>query len=904
MAVDVRDLPSELIQRILRWVNSLRSSIAVELLFSYPQPFWIRISRQPDIVRDAIHPLLPPQWSRLGPDDFPISMMQASEIVLLRWSDVATIPAYVVAWIARFAPQLLSYDFVTAAARAGRLDLLRLIHAFEIPKFCAGTMDAAAKAGRFSIVHFLHFERNEGCTVHAMDGAIESGYLDVAQFLGTHRTELCTRRALYAAIRNGDLDTVRFLQGVVKCEPEIQEISFVTDLTMLKVLHEELGWPITGDVVKNMATHGADAVRYCLERFPRCKADAVRGLVCSAACSVETLAVLNEFFPTAESLWSSSNWDSVAQSGSLPHLEWLYANRTEGCTAEIMNTLSLYPRPDVIEFLETKGFERKPPPAWVFPKLTGIPTPFFQTNTHWAWQMNTPLPVPMNTPLALQTITHPQAHPPPEFAFGALRSHHTVHAPALAFPSDSRNIDAGVILSAVENGEFIPVTQLYLALASATKSKGMETIKRLSDLTPQLTVDTHDANTAGLNLYQIPATLGRLDVIRYFHANRSERPNSWVLRAAVEYGHIEVVRYLCENMGMQVTSDLFLSAPLEVIPYLLDRLPASLGLPIMWACSRESVELLRFLHKRGRGMVDLFNAFDSSKSLDVVEELLNVYGNQLDDVSLKDIVFRCSFDAAKLVLESETGKHRKVGLRNVLGSRNPDLIFYALENNRCYVEDAFYFPDSYFGPEFPYHQYLYDDLADPSHLSFLNLAAGTSNSMLFARLFARYPTQCTTRTAELAARSGSLAIVLFLSKHAPRVMAESVVTNAIEGRCVFHIVEHLLRQFPACRNPRVHLEAATRVRKGMMAGDRPAVVTLLMGEDWDGACPTNLIMTACRLWDAELIRAFVEKANMDDEDWRSAVEWVYSFIGKRKKGAEKYSSVRTLAKKLLDGFQS
>ncbi|KAJ3089049.1 hypothetical protein HDU96_003923, partial [Phlyctochytrium bullatum] len=308
-----RDVPVELIQRFLRHCNRLESSIAIELLLaSYPQPFWIRIYDEQGSIRDAINPLLPSQWSRLDEGDFPISTMQASEIVLLRWDDVATIPAYVVAWVARIAPTLLSYDFVTAAAQAGRLDLIRLLHAFGIRKFCMGTMDAAASAGQLFIVRFLHLNRKEGCTAEAMDNAIKNGHLDVAQFLAKHRTELCTYRALETAIRNGDVDAVRFLQTVVKCEPDLHVISSVPDLKTLKVVHEELGWPITSGLVRNIASQAADALRYCLERSPSCEPVAVM-MVCFGKGSVEAMAVVNEFFPNEKSLWCSNNWDSVAQ---------------------------------------------------------------------------------------------------------------------------------------------------------------------------------------------------------------------------------------------------------------------------------------------------------------------------------------------------------------------------------------------------------------------------------------------------------------------------------------------------------------------------------------------------------------------------------------------------------------
>ncbi|KAJ3089221.1 hypothetical protein HDU96_003840, partial [Phlyctochytrium bullatum] len=207
-----------------------------------------------------------------------------------------------------------------------------------------------------------------------------------------------------------------------------------------------------------------------------------------------------------------------------------------------------------------------------------------------------------------------------------------------------------------------------------------------------------------------------------------------------------------------------------------------------------------------------------------------------------------------------------------------------------------------FGRGFHCRSYLYDDLGDPFELSFLNLAAAISNTMVFVRLFARYPTQCTMRTAELAARRGSLGIVLFLSKHAPQVIAESVVSNAIEGHCVLELLEHLLLHHPACRNPLVHLAVATRSRKSFVRqNERTAVVRLLLEHGWDGKCPSDAMMNACKIGDADVLSMFTEKANVQDAAWRTSLEECCNFLEKRKKLPKNMKDVVARAKKLLDG---
>ncbi|KAJ3095334.1 hypothetical protein HDU96_001217 [Phlyctochytrium bullatum] len=87
-----------------------------------------------------------------------------------------------------------------------------------------------------------------------------------------------------------------------------------------------------------------------------------------------------------------------------------------------------------------------------------------------------------------------------------------------------------------------------------------------------------------------------------------------------------------------------------------------------------------------------------------------------------------------------------------------------------------------------------------------------SKFTVFNRLFARFPAQCTTRTAELAARRGSpLEILSSLSKHAPHVFAESVVTHAIEGCFRPEILEPLALHHPLCLNHAVHLAVASKL---------------------------------------------------------------------------------------------
>ncbi|KAJ3109745.1 hypothetical protein HDU96_007103, partial [Phlyctochytrium bullatum] len=328
--------PPELIRKVLALSDDLSTAISIELLLSpYPHPYWIRISNAPNTVRDAIDPLLPACWAQLSPAHFPKSLALASQHVVLKWDDVATIPAVVVAWVAQFAPTLLTYAFVTASAAAGRLDLLHLLHAFDVPKFCSETMDAAAGAGHLAVVRFLHTQRTEGCTDRAMTEAIRHRHLDTARFLEAHRSELCRSEALSYAVANGDLDAVRFLENVVGCEPGMTEIARAPDLATLRVLHEELRWSLTLETALVVAELGrADMLRYCLERFGGCNPKPVFEVLCRKG-NLETVVVASEVFPQE---WERHNWDGFAARGALAPLRWLYEHQTGACTESALET--------------------------------------------------------------------------------------------------------------------------------------------------------------------------------------------------------------------------------------------------------------------------------------------------------------------------------------------------------------------------------------------------------------------------------------------------------------------------------------------------------------------------------------------------------------------------------------
>ncbi|EFA75943.1 hypothetical protein PPL_10519 [Heterostelium album PN500] len=73
------------------------------------------------------------------------------------------------------------------------------------------TTDAMDSTNSLGIVEFLHNNRSEGCTTKAFDNAIANGNLQIIQFLHENRTEGYTKESFNVAVKNGRLDIVKFL---------------------------------------------------------------------------------------------------------------------------------------------------------------------------------------------------------------------------------------------------------------------------------------------------------------------------------------------------------------------------------------------------------------------------------------------------------------------------------------------------------------------------------------------------------------------------------------------------------------------------------------------------------------------------------------------------------------------
>ncbi|KAJ3112486.1 hypothetical protein HDU96_004503 [Phlyctochytrium bullatum] len=299
-------LPVELIQRILLFANDLDAAIATELLLArFPRPFWFR-------------------------------------------------------------PDLLTYKYVMRAAGAGRLDLIRILDEFDVPRFCMGTKDEAAAAGHLAIVKFLHFNCTEGCTSWAMTKPAISGFLDVLPFLHTNGTEGCRESALMDAAVNGHFDIVSFLQTEMRFFPDIdsrwgsryEHPKIPTHY--IRRLHEEFGWPITELVFCDVMSRGTpEEFRYCLDKLKKVHLTFDKNGLGNVfryerRSWLENLKILFEDIGDDDQYWEPENLDWLARHGHLKMLKFLYERRKERCTCDGLARAAEFGHVRVFEFLIAK----------------------------------------------------------------------------------------------------------------------------------------------------------------------------------------------------------------------------------------------------------------------------------------------------------------------------------------------------------------------------------------------------------------------------------------------------------------------------------------------------------------------------------------------------------------------
>ncbi|TMW61215.1 hypothetical protein Poli38472_013678 [Pythium oligandrum] len=260
--------------------------------------------------------------------------------------------------LATFEDTQLTTDAMDGAAANGHLMTLEYLH-WERSEGCTTlAMDKAAGNGHLAVVEFLHTQRMEGCTVSAMNDAAVNGHLHVVKYLHEHCSEGCTTKAMNGAAANGHFDVVRFLHTsrMEGCTADAMYGAIRNGhMDIVEFLHEQQCF--FGDVrialYNAMRKNHLDVIRFVCQHYGQdiC-ADSLR--YATSENMIELICVFEVFEIEG---WTYHAMDRAAEMGCLEAVQYLHSNRTEGCTTRAMDTAACGGHLDVVRFLHENRSE-------------------------------------------------------------------------------------------------------------------------------------------------------------------------------------------------------------------------------------------------------------------------------------------------------------------------------------------------------------------------------------------------------------------------------------------------------------------------------------------------------------------------------------------------------------------
>ncbi|KAJ3100274.1 hypothetical protein HDU96_010389 [Phlyctochytrium bullatum] len=771
---------------ILVQSNDLEAAIYIELLLAgFSRPFWIRINDDPAIgpVRDAIEPLLPDAWTDLNESHFPASLALSQSLVV--------------------EPD----EHMDSAAKAGRLDLIRLLDAFRVPKFCMATMDEAAGAGHLSVVMFLHSKRTEGCTSMAMTMAAEGGHMDVIQFLHTNRTEGCHDSAITRAASGGHFEVISFLKTEYQLEPKIMPSDVPT--RHIRHLHEKFQFSISESTVLNVLSKGTpDELRYCLSQLGQLK-------------------VLMEFFGDDDRFWTPSNLDNMAKYASVDMFEFLYEKRTERCTRAGLINAAVRGNPDVFKFLVRNYIAAvgKLDEGNLLSAAEGGNVEILK------WLRDFDYLLPYWT----SKLTEAACAKGRKAAVRYLSGELGIPMKRVSFFSDIVvKGQLNPVLFALDEfgyGHLEPFPPLMLRgiFREVCKLGTLEQIKHFSAQTPECPEALHHSTTAG-----------RLDALRFLLEHRSERPDLYCMRCALDKP-IEFVQFFIEEAGMDPTLLLPYAAEserLDIVRYLYNHLPPDtpLDCAIDNALTGNHFEVSKFLHLKRPATGQLDAAINQNTTMDMATFMAEHYAGQLGPSALvgaRDSPFLISFDIFKFLVERGYLASVPPLSTEQLANCGPDFLEYVLAQG--------------------VHHHPTPDL-----MKVVILGGNISCLRVLARA---NPDGVATLPSVFL--HWSLRTLPFLSTVAPINVTPAVMTSIIQRReRPVADVGFLLDRYPDCVRPE-HLAVAAKTDT--------ATALLLWRRAWKGGCPAAAMVEACKRGDVWLLKKFLKRLDEKDPEWKTAL---------------------------------
>ncbi|KAJ3115270.1 hypothetical protein HDU96_000892 [Phlyctochytrium bullatum] len=845
-------LPPELLKYILTGIDDLNVVIATELLHTFfPHPFWIRIQADPAAgpIRDAVEPLLPEAWASMTESFFPRSLAISKSLLVEPGENVETVPAFRLAWMAKFRPDLLTFKFATRAARAGRLDLIRILDAFGIPKFCMATMDAAAEGGHLSLVKYLHFRRAEGCTSLAITKAAKGGFLDVIRFLHANRNEGCQNEALADAAVGGHLEVVSFLQTEMDLRPHAEYCNRVGFPTRhLRYLHENLGWPITESLVYVVMIRGtSEEFRYCLAQLPFISPTTWVDHRDEATKEswLGNLKVMLEVFGDDKRFWVPQNIDNLASHGHADMLEYLFEKREERCTEQGLCWAARSGNADVFRVLVMK--DRKAAAKLNEEALKEAAyggsveiLKLLRTFSHLTRDWNSALTneaCARSRADAVRYLCDELGLPITQVPYGLEQYIHP------------RSCQPNPVLFDLESFGYTSSHQELLTnlLYSACRWGTLEQVARFSARVSWRT----NAFMYGRD---------RLDVLRFLLENRPERPEPWTFfYLAIATAPLEVIQWSVDELGLKPDVKMLeravIAGKFDIVVYLYNFMPSDVSLDGAFRFAVECrhferhFEMVKFLHLKRRMTGQLQCNIEQVESIDLATFLIENYSSQFitRELYASTLMRNSSFDVVKYLIECGHMESLTTIEATRIGSLSLDFAQYALRKQ------------------------LFD-----STWSLVKYGVDSGRVSILKILFDAFPENFTAQTVRSASKGnysnestlrGALQVLSFLSAKLPHLITPDILTNVLgsQGNDAQMIpqIAFLLNRHPDCVLPEVHLT---------MAAEKNTVSALLLWDRWSGGCPAKAVEAACRRKDSWLLKRFLERFDAGDSTWKAVVK--------------------------------
>ncbi|KAK1935021.1 putative ankyrin repeat protein [Phytophthora citrophthora] len=280
------------------------------------------------------------------------------------------------------------------AAENGHLEVVEWLHSNRKEGCTEDAMDNAAANGHLEIIRFLHDHRDEGCTSAALNLAAAHGHLEIVQWLCTNRKEGRLETAMRSAAENGQLAVAEWLCDEVsrkqrRCESTIRSAARIAKESGHSDVAELLEHKTLVHVVCRECLHSCEVKslsriekriddyldtfssrctvrRACHTGFSRRALEYLsardpewgngRKIAEHAATKgfLHVIEWIGECFPDRTEWRTADNdplMDIAAEFNHLSILQWLHANRTEGCTTEAMDRAAAVGNLEVVRWL-------------------------------------------------------------------------------------------------------------------------------------------------------------------------------------------------------------------------------------------------------------------------------------------------------------------------------------------------------------------------------------------------------------------------------------------------------------------------------------------------------------------------------------------------------------------------